>query len=153
MTVEENLLLGAYIRPRSAELAKLAEEVERVYLTFPMLREGRRKRAADLSGGQQQMLEMARALLLRPRLRRCRGLLMSTQTSPSTTNSPCRFFSMPRTLGLAAEWRTTPASERDINARAPRERKVPAAALIGQEPSRGSGCVGTRSPGQYPPAS
>jgi branched-chain amino acid transport system ATP-binding protein len=65
MTVEENLLLGAYIRPRSAELEG---EVERVYATFPMLREARRKRAADLSGGQQQMLEMARSLLLRPRL-------------------------------------------------------------------------------------
>jgi branched-chain amino acid transport system ATP-binding protein len=65
MTVEENLLLGAYIRPRSPELAG---EVERVYETFPMLRESRLKRAADLSGGQQQMLEMARALLLRPRL-------------------------------------------------------------------------------------
>jgi branched-chain amino acid transport system ATP-binding protein len=65
MTVEENLLLGAYIRPRSAELDG---EVARVYETFPMLQEARRKRAADLSGGQQQMLEMARALLLRPRL-------------------------------------------------------------------------------------
>jgi branched-chain amino acid transport system ATP-binding protein len=65
MTVEENLRLGAYIRPRSAELDA---EVDRVYDTFPMLREARRKRAADLSGGQQQMLEMGRALLLRPRL-------------------------------------------------------------------------------------
>jgi branched-chain amino acid transport system ATP-binding protein len=65
MTVEENLRLGAYIRPRSAELDA---EVDRVYETFPMLREARRKRAADLSGGQQQMLEMGRALLLRPRL-------------------------------------------------------------------------------------
>src|SRR5215471_20110467 len=61
MTVEENLLLGAYIRPRSSELGG---EVERIYATFPMLRESRLKRAADLSGGQQQMLEMARALLL-----------------------------------------------------------------------------------------
>jgi len=65
MTVEENLLLGAYIRPRSA---RLALEVERLYEIFPALREARRKRAADLSGGQQQMLEMARALLLEPRL-------------------------------------------------------------------------------------
>jgi branched-chain amino acid transport system ATP-binding protein len=65
MTVEQNLRLGAYIRPRSAELE---EEVERVYEVFPMLREARRQRAADLSGGQQQMLEMGRALLLRPRL-------------------------------------------------------------------------------------
>jgi branched-chain amino acid transport system ATP-binding protein len=65
MTVDENLRLGAYIRRRSSELDG---EVERVYGTFPMLREARRKRAAELSGGQQQMLEMGRALLLRPRL-------------------------------------------------------------------------------------
>ena len=65
MTVDENLRLGAYIRRRSGELDG---EVERVYGTFPMLREARRKRAAELSGGQQQMLEMGRALLLRPRL-------------------------------------------------------------------------------------
>ncbi|MFI5007790.1 MAG: ABC transporter ATP-binding protein [Solirubrobacterales bacterium] len=65
MTVDENLRLGAYIRPRSAELDR---EVERVYATFPMLQAARQKRAAELSGGQQQMLEMGRALLLRPRL-------------------------------------------------------------------------------------
>jgi branched-chain amino acid transport system ATP-binding protein len=65
MSVDENLRLGAYIRPRSAELER---DIERVYDTFPMLRDARRKRAADLSGGQQQILEMGRALLLRPRL-------------------------------------------------------------------------------------
>jgi branched-chain amino acid transport system ATP-binding protein len=65
MTVDENLRLGAYVRPRSAELER---EVDRVYETFPMLRDARGKRAAELSGGQQQMLEMGRALLLRPRL-------------------------------------------------------------------------------------
>jgi len=65
MTVDQNLRLGAYIRPRSAELER---EVDRVYATFPLLRDARGKRAAELSGGQQQMLEMGRALLLRPRL-------------------------------------------------------------------------------------
>jgi branched-chain amino acid transport system ATP-binding protein len=65
MTVEQNLLLGAYIRPRSAALG---DAVERVYATFPVLRERRTARAGDLSGGQQQMLEMGRALLLEPKL-------------------------------------------------------------------------------------
>ncbi|MEK7221282.1 MAG: ABC transporter ATP-binding protein [candidate division NC10 bacterium] len=65
MTVEENLLLGAYIRKRSPELL---EEVQRVYETFPILREKQKDRAGDLSGGQQQMLEMGRSLLLHPKL-------------------------------------------------------------------------------------
>jgi branched-chain amino acid transport system ATP-binding protein len=65
MTVDQNLRLGAYIRARSAELER---EIERVYELFPMLATARQRRAAELSGGQQQMLEMGRALLLRPRL-------------------------------------------------------------------------------------
>ncbi len=65
MTVEENLLLGAYIRKRSPELL---QEVNRVYETFPILREKRKEQAGNMSGGQQQMLEMGRALLLNPKL-------------------------------------------------------------------------------------
>lgn len=65
MSVEENLLLGAYIRKRTPELL---EKVEQVYETFPTLREKRKERAGNLSGGQQQMLEMGRALLLQPKL-------------------------------------------------------------------------------------
>jgi len=65
MTVEENLALGAYIRRRSPALQAA---MDRVYETFPVLRERRKARAGDLSGGQQQMLEMSRALLLQPKL-------------------------------------------------------------------------------------
>ena len=65
MSVEENLLLGAYIRKRSPGLLAA---VRRVYETFPILGEKRKERAGDLSGGQQQMLEMGRVLLLDPKL-------------------------------------------------------------------------------------
>lgn len=65
MSVEENLLLGAYIRRRSPELL---DAVERVYATFPVLLARRKARAGELSGGQQQMLEIGRALLLQPKL-------------------------------------------------------------------------------------
>jgi branched-chain amino acid transport system ATP-binding protein len=65
MTVEENLRLGAYVRTWTPALDA---EVERAYGIFPVLAEKRRVKAGELSGGQQQMLEMARALLLKPRL-------------------------------------------------------------------------------------
>jgi branched-chain amino acid transport system ATP-binding protein len=65
LTVEENLRLGAYARrARSA----LTTDLERVYGYFPVLRERRRQVAGTLSGGEQQMLALARALMLRPRL-------------------------------------------------------------------------------------
>lgn len=64
MTVEENLEMGAYTRPRSS----IAPELERVYEQFPRLRERRRQIAGTLSGGEQQMLAMGRALMSTPSL-------------------------------------------------------------------------------------
>ena len=65
LTVEENLVLGAY---RREARATMAEGIEGAYTTFPILREKRRQLAGSLSGGQQQMLAIARALMARPKL-------------------------------------------------------------------------------------
>jgi branched-chain amino acid transport system ATP-binding protein len=65
LTVEENLRLGAYAR---RERTKLADDFARVYQYFPVLSERHRQLAGTLSGGEQQMLAVARALMLRPRL-------------------------------------------------------------------------------------
>ena len=65
MTVEENLEIGCYARgARAARGARL----ERVYGIFPVLRERRRQLAGSLSGGQQQMVAIGRALMAGPRL-------------------------------------------------------------------------------------
>jgi branched-chain amino acid transport system ATP-binding protein len=65
LTVEENLRLGAWGR---RERGNLRDDFEQVYDYFPVLRERRRQAAGTLSGGEQQMLAVARALMLRPRL-------------------------------------------------------------------------------------
>ena len=65
LTVEENLRLGAYIRRDRNEVKA---DFERVFGYFPRLAERRRQQAGTLSGGEQQMLAIARALLLRPSL-------------------------------------------------------------------------------------
>jgi len=64
MTVLENLELGAYLRPR----ADLEEDLDRVYTLFPQLAERRKQLAGTLSGGEQQMVAMGRALMARPKL-------------------------------------------------------------------------------------
>ena len=65
MTVEENLQLGAYLKPDKAQ-AKAS--MERVYGYFPRLLERRTQMAGSMSGGEQQMLAIGRALMARPRL-------------------------------------------------------------------------------------
>jgi branched-chain amino acid transport system ATP-binding protein len=64
LAVEDNLRLGAYTRPRN----EAASSLEQVYAMFPALRQRRHQAAGTLSGGQQQMLAMGRALMARPRL-------------------------------------------------------------------------------------
>ena len=70
MTVDENLIAGAYTRrSRSrADKAAIAEDLDRMRTHFPRLAERRRQQAGTLSGGEQQMLAVSRALMLRPRL-------------------------------------------------------------------------------------
>ncbi|MCX4685007.1 ABC transporter ATP-binding protein [Kitasatospora purpeofusca] len=65
MTIEENLLLGAFLRNDTDGITK---DVERAYGLFPILGERRKQAAGTLSGGEQQMLAMGRALMSRPKL-------------------------------------------------------------------------------------
>jgi branched-chain amino acid transport system ATP-binding protein len=65
LTTEENLRVGAYTR---RDKPGVAEDLERCYQYFPRLKERRHQQAGTLSGGEQQMLAIARALMLRPRL-------------------------------------------------------------------------------------
>jgi len=65
LSVEENLKLGAHVRRDRAEVAR---DIDRMYARFPRLGERRQQQAGTLSGGEQQMLAISRALMLRPKL-------------------------------------------------------------------------------------
>jgi branched-chain amino acid transport system ATP-binding protein len=65
LTIEENLAMGAYVR---RDAAGIRADIERVFGLFPRLKERRRQTAGTLSGGEQQMLAMGRALMSKPRL-------------------------------------------------------------------------------------
>ena len=65
LSIEENLRLGAYVRK---DKQAVEQDFERVYSYFPRLKERRHQQAGTLSGGEQQMLAVSRALMLRPRL-------------------------------------------------------------------------------------
>ena len=65
LTIEENLAMGAYVR---TDAAGVRADVERVFELFPRLKERRRQTAGTMSGGEQQMLAMGRALMSKPKL-------------------------------------------------------------------------------------
>jgi branched-chain amino acid transport system ATP-binding protein len=65
LTVEDNLSVGAF---RRRDKAEIAVDIEQMYTLFPRLRERRKQKAGSLSGGEQQMLAVGRALMLKPRV-------------------------------------------------------------------------------------
>ncbi len=69
LSVEDNLELGAYLRYRNREgKGEIRKDMEKVYVLFPRLLERRKQMAGTLSGGEQQMLAIGRALMAKPRL-------------------------------------------------------------------------------------
>ena len=68
MAVRENLLLGAHVQYRRGRRQEVAADLERIYQLFPVLQKRERQLAGTLSGGEQQMLAMGRALMARPAL-------------------------------------------------------------------------------------
>jgi branched-chain amino acid transport system ATP-binding protein len=89
-SVEENLQIGALTR---RDRAGVASDVERVYCYFPRLKDRRRQQAGTLSGGEQQMLAVGRAMMLRPRL-----MLLDEPSFGLAPKVVAELFSILRTL-------------------------------------------------------
>lgn len=68
LNVEDNLRLGAYLRYRSREIDEIDQDMAMIYELFPVLKERWKQQAGTLSGGEQQMLSLGRALMARPDL-------------------------------------------------------------------------------------
>jgi len=68
MSVEDNIHLGAYLYHKRRNRAEISQRIDQVYAMFPILQRRTRQIAGSLSGGEQQMLAIARALMTRPRL-------------------------------------------------------------------------------------
>lgn len=68
LTVRENLMMGAYLRRGAAQRTEVRRDLERLYETFPVLGRREKQMAGLLSGGEQQMLAIARAMMARPKL-------------------------------------------------------------------------------------
>jgi branched-chain amino acid transport system ATP-binding protein len=103
MTITENLQIGAYIRKDKAEIAS---DMERVFVTFPRLRERKDQLAGTMSGGEQQMLAMGRALMARPKV-----LLLDEPTMGLSPIMCDKIFEVVQTVAsqINPPWRPTPS--------------------------------------------